>query len=144
MNVLSISGNLGGDAESRSATTGTVITTFSLPAKSGWGDNEKITWVKCVLFGKKGSNTPHGLSEHLTKGRFVAVHGEMVLDEWEYEGDKYYQVKMVCRDVSMGPRTQGDGSGSPPQKQNSSQPESQNAGGKVANDFNDFDDDIPF
>lgn len=131
INVLTISGNLGGDAEVRTTNSGTCITSFSVPAKSGWGDNEKVTWVKCALFGKKGSSEPHGLTPHLVKGRYVTVTGEMELREWEHEGKKYSQVQLVARDVGMGPA---------PQDATSNQPakEYQEAAGGA------FEDDIPF
>ena len=131
INVLTISGNLGADAEVRTTPTGTAITSFSVPAKSGWGDNEKTTWVKCALFGKKGAATAHGLTQHLTKGRFVTVTGPMELREWEHEGKKYSQVQLVARDVAMGPPT---GETQAPQQSPAA----------PAQDYSQFDDDIPF
>lgn len=134
MNVFTVAGNLGGDAEFRVAKSGTVVTTFSVPAKSGWGDNEKLTWVKCTLFGKKGSGSPHGLTEHLVKGRFVTVTGELELDQWEHEGKSYSQVKVMARDVSMGP---APGNAKPQQAHDRSDPGPQAA-------LESFEDDIPF
>lgn len=103
MNSLNIAGYIGQDAESRTTQTGTVVTKFSVPVEQGWGDNKKTTWVECILFGKKGTNEPHGLVNYLHKGKFVAVTGELVLDQWEHDGKSYSKVTCIVRDVKLGP-----------------------------------------
>jgi len=102
MNIFTFSGNLGRDAETRFSKTGTGITNFSVPVKSGWGQNEKITWVKCTMFGKKDANEPNGLAQYLLKGKLVVVTGEMVMEEWEKDGQKHAMTCCVVRDIVLG------------------------------------------
>ncbi|EOC0436874.1 single-stranded DNA-binding protein, partial [Cronobacter dublinensis] len=45
INVITISGNVGKDAVLRVTPNGKHIANFSLPAKSGFGDNEKTSWL---------------------------------------------------------------------------------------------------
>lgn len=108
-----------------------MVTKFSVPVEQGWGDNKKTTWVECILFGKKGSNEPHGLVKYLHKGKFVAVTGELVLDQWEHNGKDYAKVTCITRDVKLGP---GDAS-------ETFEPAGST---KEATGGGDFDDDIPF
>ncbi len=79
MNLGIFTGNLGRDVEVRHTNAGKAIASFALAVKSGWGDNQKTMWVRCVLFGKRAEG---GLIQYLTKGTQVAVSGEMSLNEW--------------------------------------------------------------
>jgi len=131
MNLLIASGHLGGDPETRFSKTGTAITSFSLPVSQGWGDNEKTTWVKCVLFGKKGANQEHGMVPYLSKGKLVTVQGEIVLSEWEgKEGDKRSTLECYVRDLVV------------PKDSNNYKPVPAQDHAQPVTD--DFEDDIPF
>jgi single-strand DNA-binding protein len=138
MNSLNIAGYLGNDAEVRMTPSGTAITTFSLPVEQGWGDNKKTTWVRCTLFGKKGSNEAHGLTDYLTKGRFVAVTGELVLEEWESKGEKHALVSCIVRDTKLGPQPESNRPA--PRKS----PQDTAGNDQHHNPPEDFEDDIPF
>jgi len=138
MNVLTIAGYIGSDAEVRVSSGGTAITTFSLPVEQGWGDNKKVTWVRCTLFGKKGANQPHGLTEYLTKGRFVSITGEMVLEEWESKGERKAMVCCIVRDTKLGPESSSVSSA--PIKS----PRDTDGNDQHHNPQEDFEDDIPF
>ena len=100
MNLLIASGHLGGEPETRFSKTGTAITSFSLPVSQGWGANEKTTWVKCILFGKKGTGSEHGVVPYLAKGKLVTIQGEIVLSEWEGKGgEKRSTLECYVRDL---------------------------------------------
>ena len=79
MNVGTFTGNIGKDAETRFTKSGTAIASWSIAVKSGYGDNEKTTWIKCLLWGKRAEG---GLIPYLTKGTQIAVSGEISLSEW--------------------------------------------------------------
>ncbi|MDI7491681.1 single-stranded DNA-binding protein [Cronobacter dublinensis] len=51
---------------------------FSLPAKSGFGDNEKTSWLNCKMFGAMAEK----LSASVVKGAKVTVSGEFLIEEW--------------------------------------------------------------
>ena len=42
INIFTASGNVGSDMDVRVTPNGKVIGSFSLPVKSGWGENEKV------------------------------------------------------------------------------------------------------
>ena len=78
MNQLNFVGNLGNDAEVRYTADGKSITSWSVALKSGFGKSEKTNWVRCSMFGDRGTK----VSMYLTKGAQVAVSGELSLNEY--------------------------------------------------------------
>ena len=72
MNVLTITGHLGRDAEVRYTANQKAVCSFSVPMKSGYGDREQTDWVSCSFWGQRGES----LAPHLLKGTLVAVSGE--------------------------------------------------------------------
>jgi len=79
MNIFNFTGNLGKDCEVKTSQNGKIYAVFSVAVKSGWGDNQKTTWVGCSIFGKKAEGA---LPQHLKKGTQVAISGELSMDEW--------------------------------------------------------------
>ena len=122
INVFIASGNIGKDAEQRWTANQKCIASFSLPVKQGYGDHEKTSWVKCVLFGAKAEKLP----QYLTKGTKVTVTGEFVLEEWtDQQGGKRTNPVIIVNDIDFGSSAKNQ------QSSQSSQPEQ-------------FDSDIPF
>ena len=135
INTLTISGNVGRDAELRSTQSGTSVSSFSLAAKSGWGDNEKTNWVKCVMWGKLADN----LAQYIKKGMPLTVTGEFSMSEWTTEdGEKRNDPECNVRDVQLPPRNAGAGNDGMNQDPGGQPPA--NAAPIVVDD----DDDIPF
>ena len=93
INIFTVSGNVGKDAELRQTNSGKYVASFSLPCKSGYGEYEKTSWVTCKMLGGMAEK----LSKYITKGSKVTVSGEFVLEEWESNGEKK---KMPCLIVS--------------------------------------------
>lgn len=115
MNIFIFTGNLGSDPEVRATQSGTMITTFSVAATSGWGNNKKTTWVKCALFGKKGGGDTHPLTPYLHKGLKVTVSGEIHLSEWDRrDGGKGYTLECAVRDLELPPKAEGQQQGHTP------------------------------
>lgn len=99
INVFIASGNIGKDAEQRWTTNQKCIASFSLPVKQGYGEHEKTSWVKCVLFGAKAEKLP----QYLTKGTKVTVTGEFVLEEWtDQQGGKRTNPVIIVNDIDFG------------------------------------------
>lgn len=71
-------GRVGKDAELRKTKEGTAVSNFSLAVETGWGERKKTLWVDCTLWGAKAE----GLTEYLTKGKTIAVLGELDLRSW--------------------------------------------------------------
>lgn len=99
INVFIASGNIGKDAEQRWTANQKCIASFSLPVKQGYGDHEKTSWVKCVLFGAKAEKLP----QYLTKGTKVTVTGEFVMEEWtDQQGSKRTNPSIIVNDIDFG------------------------------------------
>lgn len=126
INTITISGNVGKDAVVRVTPNGKHIATFSLPAKSGFGDNEKTSWLQCKMFGAMAEK----LSQSVVKGAKVTVTGEFVIEEWtRQDGAQAQTPAILVRDIDLPPR----GQSSQPARQSNNQPAAP-----------DYDESIPF
>lgn len=134
MNVWSMTGHLGGDAETRYVKSGDAIVSFSVGVKAGYGEKATTTWARCAMFGKRGE----AVAQYLTKGQLVGISGEVSLREWDdKEGQKRTSLEVRVNDLTLlGKRD--DQNARPAQRQ--AQKPQANGG-----DFGGFpDDDIPF
>lgn len=105
INVITVSGFVGKDAVVRVTPNGKHIATFSLPAKSGFGDNEKTSWLQCKMFGAMAEK----LSQSVVKGAKVTVTGEFVIEEWtKQDGTQAQTPTILVRDIDLPPRGQGN------------------------------------
>lgn len=104
INTITIAGNVGKDAIVRVTPNGKHIASFSLPAKSGFGDNEKTSWLQCKMFGAMAEK----LSAGILKGAKVTVTGEFVLEEWtKDDGTKVSTPTILVRDIDLPPKQNG-------------------------------------
>lgn len=137
INTITISGHVGKDAVVRVTPNGKHIAQFSLPAKSGFGDNEKTSWLNCKMFGAMAEK----LSESIVRGAKVTVTGEFVIEEWKRnDGTQAQMPTILVRDIDLPPRASGQGTAQQPQQR--SAPQRQQA--PQSEPPMDFDDDIPF
>lgn len=97
MNVLTITGHLGRDAETRYTANQTPIASFSVPMKSGFGEREQTDWVSCSMWGERGSK----LAPHLLKGTLVAVSGELSLRKYVVDGVEKSSLDLRVNDVTL-------------------------------------------
>ena len=89
LNVCTFSGRLGRDAESKYLPTGTAVLEFNIAVDTGFGDKKRSFWIRCSLFGDRGTK----LAQYLTKGQQVAVSGEF--------DPRPYQAKDGAEKVSL-------------------------------------------
>lgn len=137
INTIIISGNVGKDAVLRVTPNGKHISSFSLPAKTGFGENEKTSWLNCKMFGSMAEK----LSVAIVKGAKVTVSGEFVIEEWtRQDGSTAQTPTILVRDIDLPPRNtqqgQRSGSGGAHQPRQQSAPQNEPP--------MDFDDEIPF
>lgn len=142
INTITVSGNVGKDAVLRVTPNGKHISSFSLPAKSGFGDNEKTSWLNCKMFGAMAEK----LSTAIVKGAKVTVTGEFLIEEWtRQDGSQAQTPTILVRDIDLPPRvTTGNNN---PRQNSASQPQRQQQSSAPAQSNEppmDFDDDIPF
>lgn len=89
MNVLTIVGNLGKDAERKNVGQAAVLN-FSVAAKSGYSDKEQTIWIDCAIWGKQAEGK---IGDYLKKGQQVCVSGEF--GTREYEGKTYITMRVA-------------------------------------------------
>lgn len=101
INTIIVSGNVGKDAVLRVTPNGKHIASFSIPAKTGFGENEKTSWLNCKMFGSMAEK----LSVAVVKGAKVTVSGEFVIEEWtRQDGSAAQTPTILVRDIDLPPR----------------------------------------
>lgn len=136
INTIIVSGNVGKDAVLRVTPNGKHIALFSIPAKTGFGENEKTSWLNCKMFGAMAEK----LSAAVVKGAKVTVSGEFVIEEWtRQDGSAAQTPTILVRDIDLPPRGTPGNDKPRQQKPQQSSPAQQNNEPPM-----DFDDDIPF
>lgn len=123
MLIVTATGNIGKDAETRSTKTGDKVTSFSLGTKNGTGRDAGTIWLRCSIWGKRGES----LAQYLVKGGAVTVVGDLTVGE--YEGKAQYDLRV--HDVAL----QGG-------KQDSRDTGRREEPRRASRD--DLDDDVPF
>lgn len=79
MQIMTVAGKLGRDAELRQTQSGDSICSFSVAVDQRNGRDKTTNWYRCSLWGKRGES----LSPYLLKGAAVTVSGEFSLSEYE-------------------------------------------------------------
>jgi len=99
VNNFNFTGNLGRDVEVRHTASGTAIASFSVPIKSGYGDNEKTSWVRCAIIGKRAEG---GLIQYLKKGQLVGISGELSVNVYtNKDGEEKTSVEVFVKEIDL-------------------------------------------
>ena len=88
MKSITIAGNIGRDAVTRSTQAGEAVTGWTVAVEERKGQDKRTLWFDCNLWGKRGES----LAQYLTKGSKVAVTGD--LSTREHEGKTYLTVRV--------------------------------------------------
>lgn len=134
MKSLTIAGNIGKDAVTRTTGQGDKVTSWSVAVEERQGQDKRTIWFDCTLWGKRGES----LAQYLTKGSKVSVSGE--LSTREHEGKTYLTVRADQVSLMGGGERQER---SDPARQ---EPEGYKGGSAPAGGAGrtDLDDEIPF
>lgn len=138
MNVATFMGNLGRDAELKSAANGDAAANFSLAVAVGSKAEPETMWVRCSLYGKRAES----LTRYLVKGQKVVVTGRVRLSSWEdKDGNSRTDLRLNVQDLWFaGSRPEGsDELGHEVAGHRAAKPIS-----KTVSDAAPFDDEIPF
>jgi single-strand DNA-binding protein len=128
MQIVFLTGRVGGDAETRSAGNGEV-TSFNLAVDQGWGERKTTNWFRVSIWGDRGRK----LAGHILKGNKLAVTGELSIGE--YNGKPQYEVRASECDPFMG--------GPSPRQTDGQQGAPSHSGNAQAHEP-DLADDVPF
>lgn len=108
MNITTIAGNIGKDAELRRLQDGTPVAQFSVAVDNGKdksGNRRESTWFDCSIWGKRGE----ALEPYIKKGGKVTVSGRV--SARAHEGKAYLQINAqeITLQGSGGRGDQGGG-----------------------------------
>lgn len=129
MKSMTIAGNIGKDAVTRSTQGGDKVTGWTVAVEERQGQDKRTIWFDCTLWGARGEK----LAQYLTKGSKVAVSGEF--STREHEGKTYLVIR--AEQVTL----LGGGERQEPRQER--QPDGYGAGGRPGAQ-NQMDDEIPF
>ena len=131
MKSITIAGNIGKDAVTRTTPNGEKVTGWSVAVEERNGQDRRSIWFDCTLWGKRGES----LAQYLTKGGKVAVSGE--LSTRDHEGKTYLTIR-VDQVTLQGGKPDGE------RQERSQQSSGYGAGGSANSGRSNMDDDIPF
>lgn len=133
MQVVTIAGAIGRDAEYKTTQGGSEFCSFSVAVSTGYGDRKTTTWWDVTRWGKGADK----LAPMLTKGTKVTVSGEV--STREHDGRTYLQVRADHLTLQGERRDNGSrGNGGPSQRRTSHETA---WGGQ---DDDPLNDDVPF
>lgn len=98
MKIITIAGNIGKDAEIRTAGQNKV-TGWTVAVDDGWGENKSTIWFDCNWWGGRGEK----VAQYIRKGGKITVSGE--LSKREHEGKTYLTVNV--NDVTLQSKAEG-------------------------------------
>ena len=115
LNNVTLTGFVGGDAQTRSAKNNTTFTIFSLATKESWKDREsgqwasRTEWHRAVVFGRLAD-----LASSLRKGDHIQIQGQLRTREYLQDETKKTVTEIRVRSLLKLDRGH---------KQNAAQPE---------------------
>ncbi len=158
VNKVILVGTLGNDPEVKYMPNGGAVTNLSIATNESWTDKntgqkqERTEWHRIVAFRRLAEI----MGEYLRKGSQVYIEGKLQTRKWQDQsGQDRYTTEIVANEMQMlGGRSGGTGdfSGSNNQQQQTA-PQNQSPAPQQApaqqssapaQNFDDFDDDIPF
>lgn len=132
LNLITLGGNIGNDMEIRHTQNGKAIGSFPLAVTNGYGDNKRVMWITCLVFGERAEK----LAPHIRKGGKIVVSGRLDVRQFDRnDGTKGTAVEVAVNEFEFCSRNDQ-------QPQQPKAPPQQNNNGN--NPPMDFDDDIPF
>jgi len=170
INKVILIGNLGKDPEVRYMPSGAAVANLTIATSDSWKDKqtgeaqERTEWHRVSMFGRLGEIA----GEYLRKGSKVYIEGRLQTRKWQDQnGQDRYTTEIIANDMQMLDSRGGAQDGMPAQGQSAmaaststagvanqqqpgsfppqnKQPASASAAPSNADNFADFDDDIPF
>jgi len=154
INKVILVGNLGQDPEVKYMPSGGAVTNLSIATTDSWKDKntgekrENTEWHRVVFFNRLAEIA----GEYLRKGSQIYVEGNLRTRSWEDNGIKKYSTEIVAREMQMlGSRAGGSSDfaqqqsgGMQQQAAPQQQAPQQQSAQQAPQNFDNFDDDIPF
>lgn len=134
INTVALSGRIVADAQVKYTQSGNVICKFSIA--NGYRTKKNGEWTDATNFIDVTwfAKTAEKLAQYMTKGKSIAITGELRQDTWEQDGQRRSKIGVVASNVQLL-------GGS---KQDAGNQSSQQASQTVNPHDSGFDDSIPF
>lgn len=91
MNIVSLLGRMGANAEIKTLESGNSVTSFNLAVKN----RDKTLWVRIVAWNK----TAELLNKYTKKGDMIGVNGRLDVREYEVDGNKRTAYEVVAEQI---------------------------------------------
>lgn len=151
VNKVILVGNLGNDPEVRYMPNGNAVANVSLATSESWKDKttgeqqEKTEWHRVIFFNRLAEI----VEQYVKKGSKLYIEGRLQTRSWEQDGVKRYTTEIVANEMQMlDSRGAGAGAGDSTFGQdrpgNAQPPRSSAPAQNPPQNFDNFDDDIPF
>lgn len=148
VNKVILVGNLGNDPEVRYMPNGNAVANISLATSDSWKDKntgdqqERTEWHRVVFFNRLAEI----VEQYVKKGSKLYVEGRLQTRSWEQDGVKRYTTEIVASEMQMLDSRGGAGADFGQQAQSAPPPQqpAAQAAAAPAQNFDNFDDDIPF
>lgn len=151
INKVILIGNCGIDPDTRHLPSGQPVTNLSIATSESWKDKqsgeqqERTEWHRVVFFGRLAEIA----GEYLKKGSKVYIEGRLQTRKWQgQDGQDRYTTEIIANEMQMLDSRGGSGGGdfggnNQGGGQQQPEPQAESAPAQPQN-FDDFDDDIPF
>jgi single-strand DNA-binding protein len=97
MNIVSVTGRLVSDVESRISSSGVTVA-FGTIAVDHFSKGQKgVYFFDITILGK----TADRLMRYLRKGQQIGVSGELQQDRWEKDGKKNSKIKILANSIDL-------------------------------------------
>lgn len=97
-NLIVVIGRVGADPTTRTAQSGSDVTTFRMAVQRSGKDKDTADWFEVTTFGR----TAEVASKYLRKGGKVAVTGACQVEEWTgKDGTKRTTVRIIANDLHL-------------------------------------------
>lgn len=138
MQIATIAGNLGRDAELKQTSNGNDVLNFAVAVNEKRDGKDVTTWYDCAVWGKRGI----ALEKYLTKGTRVTIIGRLSVRAYQRkDGSPGATMQISASEVVLqGGGEQGGGSSSGSSSRQGETPTRFDGGGGGSFD----DDSIPF
>lgn len=147
VNKVILVGNLGNDPDVRYMPNGNAVANISLATSDSWKDKnsgeqqERTEWHRVVFFNRLAEI----VEQYVKKGSKLYVEGRLQTRSWEQDGVKRYTTEIVASEMQMLDSRGGAGADFGQQAQSAPPPQQPAAQAAApAQNFDNFDDDIPF
>lgn len=98
LNSCCFTGHIVRDCEVKQVPSGTMLCVFDIAVNTGWGDNKKVLFITCNIWGARATS----LSTYLLKGKNVAVTGELSRNDYVSSiGEKKCQLNLNVSGVTF-------------------------------------------